>query len=66
MKTYVFLPGQLLIGDGAYYTIAPNDSATEVSSGKRFFQVLQKANAKRRLARHVRAAQHKTISMLEL
>jgi hypothetical protein len=47
VKTNVFLPGQLLIGDGANPTIAPNNSTAEVTIGTEFFEVLQKANAKR-------------------
>jgi len=49
VKITVFLPGQLLIGDGASFTIAPNDSAIEVKRGTEYMQVWQKANAKRLL-----------------
>ena len=33
MKMNVFLPGQLLVKDGAYFTIATNDCVTEVRQG---------------------------------
>jgi len=66
MDTNVFLPGQLLIRELRYSHIAQDDSDTDVRPGTEFFQVLQKANAKRRLARHARAAQQTAKGMLEL
>jgi len=40
------VPGKLLLGDGAYFTVAQINPATEVRQGTECFQVLQKANAK--------------------
>jgi len=62
----VFCPCQLPIWDGTYFTVTPNDSATEVGHGTECFPVLKEANAKRRFTRPARAAQQATEGMLEL
>jgi len=50
VKTNVFLPGQLSIGDGATPTIARDGATAENSLGTECFVFLQKANAQRRIA----------------
>ena len=60
----LFLPGQLLIRDGATLTIAPNDSTVEVRLGTEYFEDLKKANAKRRLAWPTGATHQTTKSVL--
>jgi hypothetical protein len=66
VKTNVFIPAQLLVWYSTYFTVPPNDPATEVRHGTECFQDFQKANAKRRLARPAGAAQQTTEGMLEL
>jgi hypothetical protein len=66
VKTNEFLPGQLLIRHCAYFSKAPNDSTIKDRHGAVFFQVVQKANAKRHLARPTRTAQQTDKGKLEL
>jgi len=66
VKTDVFSPCQLSIWDGTYFTVTPDDPATEIGNGTEFSQALQEAYAKRRLARPARPAQQATQWMLEL
>jgi hypothetical protein len=66
VQTNVFLPGHLLIGDGDTLTIAQDDFTAEFRLDIEFFQVLQKANSKRRLACITMDIHHTNKRMLEL
>jgi len=46
VKTDFFLPCQLSVWDGTYFTVTPDDPATEIGYGTECFQGLQEADAK--------------------
>jgi len=54
------------IWDATYFTVTPDDRATEIGHGTECFQVLQETDAKRCLPRPARPAQQATKWMLEL